>query len=724
MASNAALSGEGRQKDASTMQATAKRAPRNWDSSGTPVEMLVVGCKLAVADGFANALRNQGQAAHLKMADSLDSLQQQMELEPSGLIIINADTTDMPLPEAIGMIRQYSTKASIILVAPKPADHLRTAIELGLQDVIDIDNADHLALAVRREHRAQLLQRELKRSRRQLNEAVERSNLLVRSSRDAIAYIHEGMYLSTNQAYLDAFGIESAEDIDGLPIMDMIEAESRGDFKTALRAVEETGKHSAEFRCVTADGETFNARMEFSPASIDGERCTQVMIRDQSQNLALQQRIEELTSRDPQTGLFNRQAFMERLDALVSHADDAEKAHALVQLSITNYSDLRDSCGFDCVEQMLSEVASVLSATASAAHTLARFGDHDFMILCDDEEPALQIAERCLHNLRGHAFKSIGDSPVRPQYSIGVTRTGGDPISAHELINRSCRATGIARSEGENRVVFYNDQIPGDTGDLDEPDAAIVKQIDDALANDGFRLKYQPIVSLQGDTRENYSVYLRLIGEDGTEMVPEMFLSPATHASRLAEIDRWVVRNAIRELASHRKQGKKIVFYIILSRAGIEDDSMLLWICDCLREFRAKGAWVVFQFRQTDLRAALQPAKQLISGLRKVNCRIALNNFGQQDLNDPLFKHLDIDVVKLSPEFMRGLANDQQQQATMSQVNGMLQEAGYKTIASNVEDAGSLAILWNVGVNYIQGYFLQEPSNTITYEDEHTTIDA
>lgn len=707
------------------MAAMAQSAAANWESSGTPVEMLVVGCKLAIADGYANALRNQGQAAHLKVAESLQSLKQQMELEPSRLIVINTDNEQTPAVEVIEMVRSFSNRASIILVSRDPATQLPLTIEYELQDTIDIENADHLALAVRREHRMQSLYRENKRRKRQLDEAVERSNLLVQSSRDAIAYIHEGMYLSTNQAYLDLFGIESTEDIDGLPIMDMIDAESRADFKSALRKVEETGKCSAEFRCVTSDGEGFNARMEFSPASIDGERCTQVMIRDQSQNLALQKRIEELTSKDPQTGLFNRQAFMERLDALVCGSAESNPGHALVQLSITNFSEVREACGFDCVEQMLTEVASVLSATASSAHTLARFGDHDFMIVCDDQEPALEIAERCLHNLRGHAFKSIGNSPVRPLYAIGVTRADRDTeITAHELINRSCRATGIARNEGENRVVFYNAQIPGDTHHMAEPDAAVVRQIDDALANDGFRLKYQPIVSLQGDTRENYSVYLRMVGENGKEVVPEVFLSPARDASRLAEIDRWVVRNAIRELANHRKQGKKIVFYIILSRAGIEDDSMLLWICDCLREFRAKGAWVVFQFRESDLRAALQPAKQLISGLKKVNCRIAMNNFSETTVDDPLFKHLEIDVVKLSPEFMRGLAGDPQQQQAMNQANSALQEAGYKTIASNVEDAGSLAILWNVGVNYIQGYFLQEPSNTITYEEEATNIGA
>lgn len=689
------------------------------EAAEIPVELLVVGCSLSVADGFANALRNQGQAAHLKTAESADALDEQLDSDSCDLIVINADSDDLSPVEVIGKVRAQNPVARILLVCKRPSDLRTVAIDRGLQDLIDIDDEEHIALAVRREHEMLMLRREAQQLKRQLDEAEERSNLLVHSSRDAIAYVYEGMYLGTNQAYLDMFGYESAEEIDGLPIMDMIDAESRGKFKSALRSVNESGKHVEEFRCVTADGNAFNARMEFGRASIDGEQCTQVMIRDQSQNLALQKRIEELTSKDSQTGFFNRQSFMERLEALMGDPQLNTRGHALVQLSITNYPSMRETCGFGCAEQMLTEAASVLAATATRAHTIARFGDHDFMILCDDEEPALEIAERCLHNLRSHAYKSIDDAPVKPTYSIGVTRADkGIEISAHEMINRSCRATGIARSEGENRVVFYNDQIPGDTRHMAEADAAVVKLIDNALANDGFRLKYQPVVSLQGDTRENYSVYLRLINDEGNELVPDVFLSPANDANRLAEIDRWVVRNAIRELASHRRDGKKIIFYIILSRSGIEDDSMLLWIVDCLREFRAKGSWLVFQFRENDLRNAIKPAKDLIEGLKKINCRIAINNFSDKEQIDGLLKHLDIDVVKLSPELMRDLANSTGQQDRMMDTNRSLQEQGYKTIASGVEDAGSLAILWNVGVNYIQGYFLQEPSSTIAFDEE------
>lgn len=701
------------------MGAAPERAMQNPEPTGSPVEMLVVACDLAIADGYANELRNQGQAAHLKATESLAGLERQLGSEPCDLVVVNAESPDLQVIQVIARVRASNPSASIILVGKDLAKMRELAIEHGLQDAVDFEDPAHLAFAVRREHHTQMLLREIGDLRRRLGETADRNDLLVQSSRDAIAYIHEGMYLSSNQAYLELFGYESAEELEGLPIMDMIDAGSRANFKAALRKINETGKHDEEFLCVTGSGETFTARMEFFPASIDGELCTQVVIRDEGDNEDLEKRIEELTNKDAQTGFLSRQSFMEHLDALMASPQGVEKSHALVQLSITNYPQIRETCGFGCAEQMLIEAAGVLAEALSDDRTVARFGDHDFMILCGEDEPALEVAERCLQRLRQHSYKSLEKALVQPVYSVGVTRTEkGVEISTHELINRSCRATGMAREDGENQIIFYNEQVPGETGHLAEADAALVKMIDNALANDGFRLKYQPIVSLQGDTRENYSVYLRLVDEQGNELEPEAFMSPAADARRLAEVDRWVVRNAIRELANHRRDGKKIIFYIIISRAGIEDDSMLLWICDCLREFRAKGSWLVFQFRENDLRHAVQPAHDLIAGLKKINCQIAVNNYTGGEPSDNLLKHLEVDVVKLSPDFMQGLATEMGAQDRMGEANKRLQEAGYKTIASGVEDANSLAILWNIGVNYIQGYFLQEPSNTITFEGE------
>jgi multidomain signaling protein FimX len=681
----------------------------------TPVELLVIGCDPVVADGYANALRNQGQATHVQVAASVDALRQLLTPDAEYLCIVNVDSLGDEAGDAITLIRKAMPSAGILLVGDAPHELVDLALELDLQDCIATDNEQQVALAVRREHNTHLLRWQVQDLQSKLEEAEQRSNQLVHSSRDAIAYIHDGMYLATNQAYLDIFGYDAFDEIDGLPIMDMIDSESRTAFKAAVRKAGEIGEYAAEFNCVTSAGEPFFARMEFSPASIDGEACVQVMIRDQSHSLALQQRIDELTNKDALTGLLNRQAFIDQLDAVLTRPDDAQDNLALLDISIANHPDIRKACGISCSDQLLRELASLIRSPAEGLLAAARFGEHDFMLLCTSIDEARPLAERYLDTVRAHRFTSVEDAGgTRPAVAIGIASAGIE-LTAHEVLNRACRAAESAHADGDSGILVVQDPSAAAAAGLAESEAATVALIDRALTNDGFRLKYQPIVSLQGDSRENYSVYLRLL--DGDEEVgPDAFLAAAERSERMKDIDRWVIRSAIRELSNHRRSGKKVVFFINLGRASIADDSMLLWICDCLREFRTKGSWLVFQFRSVDLREVVEPARNLIAGLRRINCRIALSGYMRGD--DSILKRLDLDFVRLSPDFLRELARSPVQQKNLESANEGLQQAGYRTIVTNIEDAGSLAILWNMGVDYIQGYFLQKPTGTISYDEQ------
>ena len=108
----------------------------------------------------------------------------------------------------------------------------------------------------------------------------------------------------------------------------------------------------------------------------------------------------------------------------------------------------------------------------------------------------------------------------------------------------------------------------------------------------------------------------------------------------------------------------------------------------------------------------------MIEGLKKVNCRIAVSHYTDATSSDlGELKELDVDFVKLSPDYMHGLATSSEQQQRMQAAHEGLKASGYQTVACGLEDADSLAVLWNIGVNYIQGYFLQKPESTITFEE-------
>jgi multidomain signaling protein FimX len=681
---------------------------------GGSVELLMIGSTPNEANQVANELRNNGQAVHVVSALTTNELAQLLETEPGDLVILKTDVPELDVRQAIDTVRASNPCAAIVLSCDQPAAWLKFAGEQEIRDMVANDDTAHLAFVIRREYQTLLLRQEMVRLRRQVQESERRFDGLMGKSRDAVAYVHEGMHIQANDVYGQMFGIEDPGEIEGLPLMDLIAPQARAQFKKTLRNLESQENFNSQVECRGSDGQQFTAMMEFSPAEIDGEPCTQIVIRDQSLQQELQARIDELTHRDPQTGLFNRQAFMEQLENAIAN-ERMQDGAGLIQISIRNFPEIRDQAGIDKADRLLHTVADLLKEQASDAHILARFGDHDFVIMTEQHESLAVLGERCLSALRSHDFVASSGILDVPEFGIGVTPHPGEAISAHELVSRSCRITKQARSEKANQLLIYTDERAKSEQSKFDPE--VVELIDHALQHDGFRLSYQPIVSLQGDTRENYSVYVRLLDENGEEQVPESFWTHAQRADRLAEIDRWVVRNAIKELVRHREDGKKINFHLALSLDGFSDESMLLWICDCLHEFKAKGAWLTFQFSEEDLRGQVQLAQKLIDDLKKINCRVAISRYEDSANSQNLLKHLQVDMVKLSPDFVKDVANDNQRQEHLSEMNQRLQSQGLKTIASGVEDANSLAVLWNVGVNYIQGYFLQEPSSNISFDD-------
>lgn len=698
------------------MAVTVDSVFQSLDSADTPIEMLVLGCGLNEGNAIANALRNSGQAVHVKSASNMDTLKQLLETEPCDLVIVNSDSVTLPYAAAIEEVRDQNPAAAIILVSRQPSELLNFAIEQDIRDLLHADDSARLAFAVRREHSTLLLRHQLVRLQRDLHASENRCNTLIGGSHEAIAYIAEGIHLHANPVYASMFGYASEDELDGLPIMDLIAEDARDAFRKNLRHFDNKHASVEMVKCRTRAGDTVNVRMEFTPAQLDGEDCTQIIAQDESQQRALQARIDELTNRDQHTGLFNRNAFVERLEGLMG-APDKSRHGGLVQVSIANFHDIRDDVGVTAADQVLQLTAETLTRCGEQAHTIARFGEHDFILLMLGDHATTATGEKCLASLKSTDFSSITRIP--PAFSVGVTRCQPNAdISAHEMLTRSYRATKRASSAESNKLIVYNEQLSPDEDEQERLDTDMVALIDGALENDRFRLHYQPIVSLQGDTRENYSVLLRLMDDNDNELSPEDFLPQAERADRMAELDRWVIRSAISELVRLRSRGNKVNFYIILSRAAIEDDSILLWICDCLREFKAKGAWLVFQFKEHELRSTLKPAHRLMDGLKKINCLIAIDHFQATANSRNLLRHLPIDVVRLSPQFMTNLASDPEHRNKLKALNVELQQLGVKTVATGVEDANSVAALWTIGVNYIQGYFLQEPSSEITLEFE------
>ncbi len=681
------------------------------------VELLVLGCSIDDANTYSQTLRNSGMAVHLNTANTPDELDVLMQSLNADVVLVNCDAEEIDFTTAIRQIREISPLAAFILLSDNPSEELFFAAETSAQDIIERHDYAHLIYVVNREQQNMVTKKKLLAVSQELEETSQRYETLTETAGEAIAYIHQGMHVYANPAYVSLFGFKTADELEGLPFMDLITSDDRLKFKPVLHKLDE--QHTADqltINCVTNDGHDLPVTMDFTPSTIDGEDCTQVIIRDQSPELDIEQRLAELANYDTDTGLYNRKYFTEQLEDRLGEALSGEQRLSMILLSIGNFQNIKTDYNPDGAEMVLKEATRILNETTYDTDLVARFGEHQFAILCTPGTSAEALAKR-LHSALGEHQFTHGEQTIQPQIAIGITHSDTPPAqSSTDFISHASRACKTALAEGTATNLF--DAEHSGSNKQNKEDESVIQLIDQALANDRFHLIYQPVVSLHGNSREDYAVYVRMLDDNDQQISPKEFIDEAVRSERMAEIDRWIIRNAIREVARHRSDGHKLNFMITLSAPAIEDDSLLLWICDCLREFKAKGAWLTFAVSHSDVIGHLEKMEQLAEGLHKINCRISLTHFPFEQEAVNVVRHLQCDMVCFSPDISAKLSQDKDQQELLKDYNQQLHQEKVKTIVIYIEEAAQLTILWNVGVDFIQGNFIQKPVDTIIYDAE------
>ncbi len=686
----------------------------------TAIELIFIGNNPSEVEGYLAALRNSGIAVHAhQVPQDIKAISSAIK-DPIDLVIYTCESGETGLPDIRNIIRKRGLTIPIIALAESCNNEAKLQLmSQGACDLVERKQNQLLVNVIAREFSHVASSRYLATIRHKLIETEQRCNLLTESSRDAIAYIHQGMHVKANTAYLRFFGLKQEDEIEGLPILDMIAPADHNKFKQLFRKLGTAAGEEAAIRttCLHSDGTEFNAELNFFPAAIEGEPCTQVIIRNQSPSREIEEKLHILSTQDTHTGLCNRQYFLDALEDTLKSSNTTNE-YVLLYITLDNFKAIRDRGGMLLADLVITELAQLLKKISSAEDLLARFGDHTFTLLTrlTERKSIISLAEKICRMTQDHDYKDA-KLEINPTCSIGIVRASPEISNAHEFINRAYQAWDQASSEGLNQIKL------ADTTAVNEPtqtptgnEADLEKLIGHALEHDQFRLVYQPIVSLHGDTRENYAVLVRLLDNNQEEIHPDHFLPQAESSGKMPELDRWVIRRAISELAKHRRMGHKVNFFINISGPSLKDDMLLLWICDCLREFEAKGSWLAFQIKDQDARNHAHELHKLLESLKKIKCKISIDHFGLAPRSDTALQGPFVDFVQFDQQLIEGLAGDQVKQDKLNQLNHLVQKLNIKTIAAGVDETNSLTILWSIGVNYIRGYFIQEPSPNINFD--------
>jgi diguanylate cyclase (GGDEF)-like protein/PAS domain S-box-containing protein len=686
------------------------------------INLIVIDDSFDTEEKIIRTLRNDGIAARSVRVEDEEDLTAALSRKEPDLVLYTRGMELISLRETCECLRSKLSGAPVPVIAVQRVDDESSTVEAmndGAADLSSYVNMDHLRLVIRRELTALQNWRRMNVLQTAMSESERRCASLLDSSRDAIAYVHEGMHVYSNHSYIEMFGFALSDELEGMPILDMVSPKERDKFKVFLREymAGDTQVENHKTHLIKSDGTEFEGEMEFSPASIDGEPCIQVIIRKEDANAEeLEKQLLLLSQRDQLTGLYNRQYCLDTLESTLSLCENEDCTAVLMEIELDSFDDIKNRVGVVGADKLIVAAARALEKVTREGDVLARYMHSSYTIIAYkvDQEIAQTYASQ-VQDAISDLDVNIGEENINTTCSIGIAMIDKDSPETNEILARAEKAAAEADEMGGNQLKVY---IPKE-GELTrhEIDARIKEELTSALKNDQFILHYQPIISLHGDSDERYEVFVRMAMDDSDELVmPQDFLPAAERIGMAIAIDRWVLYRTIQVLCKRWQEGKHTRFFIKLSAPSLKDDTLIEWLQFQIKEKGLPENSILFEVKETVAVTNLKHTRKLSQQLRSINCGLVLDDFGSGANAFQLLEHIDCDYIRMGKNFMEDLTENPQHQEAIKQIASKVSGMNKLTVAQYVQDANSLSILWGMGINFIQGYFLQEPQPELNYD--------
>jgi diguanylate cyclase (GGDEF)-like protein/PAS domain S-box-containing protein len=686
----------------------------------TALRLLIVDDSVEAAEAIVSGLRNAGIAVRPSRPENEGEFQSLIESQPQDVVLAAQDATSVPLAKVMEKV-DASGKDLPVLVLVNAIDEgeLLKLMAKGARGVALREHMDHVQKVVRSEWVDLEARRSFRRLEAQMREIERRCDALIDSSRDPIAYIHEGMHIRANTAYLEMFGFESFEDIEGMSLLDLVAPKKVDEFKKLLKQLSkgEAPPPRYETEAVTMDGDHFPAVMEFTPATYEGESCLQVVLRKQEEvfDPKAAEELERLRQIDQVTGLLNRQTFLRALEDAVGETAAKATAQGLLLIEPDHYTRLLQDIGLDAADDLAAAIGERLRSAVGTDDVIARFGEHQFAVLTRNSDYAqtLKLAETLRTAFADTVLEARSHS-LNVTLSIGGVQIGEKIANVPAILGKAAQGLQSTIGVGGNRTELH-DPSATDRAELERV-AAWVARIREAIAGDQFVIHFQPLVPLHGAPDEMYETLLRLRGDDGGLVQPLTFLPIAEEHGLLGDIDRWVVARAIRLIADRQRANRRTRLLVKITQASLQDDSLVQHIGDQLALHGVDGRLLVLQIPESKVFTNLRAAQQFQAGVAQFGVRVGLEQFGIGLNPFQLLTHFDASFIKIDRSFMKDLSSSPEHQQRVREFATKAQELGKQTIAEHVQDAGSMSTLFSAGIDYAQGHFLAPAGPEMDYE--------
>lgn len=662
-------------------------------SSSTAINILLFCVSDSDAEQLATHCRKGGRIAHTLSIDTGEKLSEAINQDDWDALVFDAEHAQLDIQRCCHILRKYQKDIPVIylgegdsLLPPDPC----------VTDVVTKYNMAQVVSATFKAKAALDLRRQLAETKIALAEAEERNRLLLQDHQDPIAYITDGMVIYANKPFCERMGYD---DLDGFPIVDLITNKDQERFKNVLKKQQQHSEHQQiEISFFLANQTEFKSHILCDSAHYEGEDCIQISIHESTNSNAT-------SGIDNTTRMSSKYQFLTLLQDFIENERNSNSS--LLLISLDRYSRLRNSTSLIDVEYLIEELSNKVRSDIPAQY-YGRVADDMIAAITHhvSSDSALEMALELVTSIESSIFE-VRKQSLQCTVSIAILPINHlTPPKASLLLDTAFENVEKIYHDGGNKVEICR----RDRQQLSRNDSPN-DVISDAMANGRLNLMFQPLVNLGAASGDHYETSLNIKNWVEGEISAGEMLRNIERDPENTQLDHWIVVEATKQLAKERLAGQDLKLIINLSGNVFHDPEFCAWLGVAFKAAGLPPSSVILQFSEESIANALKPALDFSKQLQKLGSSLAVRNFGRAQKGNKFLSHIRPALVK--PGYRTT------DTPTDEQIRDMVQQAkslNSQIIIPNVGSAATLAMLWQLGPDFIQGSYVNEPMSSMNYE--------